>query len=173
MNVFMFYEMSNCFSRGDKKMFFLPSSNSPHPGGPPVTGCHRFWYPQTGESFELVSSTLCFSWGFSLWVGEQEEDGTSSQLRERPGHVWEERDLPAGRVEAEYCAWMQTFHPKPSKDPSKGSFLSIPASNISFWSPQMNPLHPLQHAAFCSPLLQCLYLLVHFVRRFSWWMWIG
>lgn len=42
MNVFMFHEKSNCFSRGDKKMLFLPSSNSRHPGGPPVTGCHRF-----------------------------------------------------------------------------------------------------------------------------------
>lgn len=154
MNVFMFHEKSNCFSRGDKKMLFLPSSNSRHPGGPPVTGCHRFWYPQTGESFELISSISCFSWGFSLWVGEKEEDGTS-QPRERPGHVWEERDLPAGGVEAECCARVQAFLPDPSKDPSKGSFLSIPAPNISFWSAQMNPFHTLQHTAFCGPLLWC------------------
>lgn len=155
MNVFMLHEKSNYFSKGHKKMHFLPSSNSPHPGCPFVTGRRRFWYPQKGESFELVSSILYFSWGFSLWVGEQDEDGTSSQLRERPSHVWEERDLPAGRLEAEYCTWVQAFHPEPSKDPSKGFFLSILSPNISFWSPQMDFLHPLQHVAFCSPLLQC------------------
>lgn len=42
MSAFMFHEKSCCFSRGDKKVLSLPSSNSPHAGGPSVTGHRSF-----------------------------------------------------------------------------------------------------------------------------------
>lgn len=145
MNVFMFHEELNCFSWGDKKY----SSSSLQ-----IPLAHLYLDAAGADTLRqnsLSSSPVpcVLAWVLAHELESKRSMEYLSPLKEWPGCVWEVKDLPVGRVEAEPCmdAILTTSF---KQNPSKRFSLSIPAPNIYFLSPWINPLHLLQHAAFCS-----------------------